>query len=139
VAEWAGGQFDGRIRIPLMYERGRVGNRMRQAFAHEIVHACIAQFGQFPQWFHEGLAQKLSGLSLPREAWHSADYPPLDKLQRGWGALSPDQARLSYQASLAAIEILIDQYGFEQVRALLRRPEATQALAGELSRRLGAR
>lgn len=139
AAEWTGGQFDGRIRIPLLYENGRAGPRLRQAFAHEIVHACVAQFGPFPAWFHEGLAQKLSGESLPRALWRSESYPPLDKLQGSWGSLTADGARLAYQASLAAVELLLDQYGFEQVRSLLRRPEALAAITPELSRRLTAR
>ncbi len=38
---WSGGFFDGRIQVPLVYERSRVGPKMRRVFAHEIVHACI--------------------------------------------------------------------------------------------------
>jgi len=33
----------------------------RQVFAHELVHACLANIGSWPAWLHEGLAQKLSG------------------------------------------------------------------------------
>ena len=146
AAVWSGGQFDGRIHVPLLYENNRVGPRMRRAFAHEIVHACIAQWGSFPSWFHEGLAQKLSGESLTHEqraavaeALREKRLPPIEKLDRTWSGLTGQAASLAYTCALAAVELLIEQYGIEQVRGLLRRPETVSTLAVELSRKLVAR
>jgi hypothetical protein len=54
AAERSGGQFDGRIRVALLEKTP--GDLTRQTFAHEIVHACLAQTGEWPAWLHEGLA-----------------------------------------------------------------------------------
>ena len=37
---------------------------MRRVFAHEATHACLATTGKWPAWFHEGVAQSLSGDTL---------------------------------------------------------------------------
>ena len=146
AAIWSGGQFDGRIHVPLLYENNRVGPRMRRAFAHEIVHACIAQYGAFPAWFHEGLAQKLSGQSLTHDqraavadALREKRLPSVDKLDRGWAGLTGADAALAYTSALAAVELLIEKYGMEQVRGLLRRPDAVSSVGAELSLKLVAR
>ena len=61
--EWSGGEFDGRIHIPVL-DKGSLDPQVRQTLAHESVHACMAQLGQFPTWLAEGVAQKLSGAEL---------------------------------------------------------------------------
>src|SRR6185369_16932074 len=60
AAEWNGGQFDGRIRVPV-YDGQAMDASMRRALAHETTHACLSMLGKWPSWFHEGLAQRLSG------------------------------------------------------------------------------
>lgn len=146
AAEWSGGEFDGRIRVPLIYERSRVGPRLRQTFAHEIVHACLAQMGQFPAWFHEGLAQRLSGETLGsggratiREALRQGKLAGLDKLGDGWGGLDAESARMAYALALAAAEELESWRGIDGVRALARDPWTVRKLAGELNDRLKGR
>src|SRR5215204_986096 len=49
AAEWSGGQFDGKIRVPIA-ESKTIDERTRQTFAHEIVHACLASLGTWPAW-----------------------------------------------------------------------------------------
>lgn len=136
---WSGGQFDGRIRIPLMYEKGRVGPRMRQVFAHEIVHACLAQMGSFPAWFHEGMAQKLSGEHLAandmrvlRQGLREGRLPKFEELSRGFGGLDAQQARLAYALALAGIETM----GEDRAISLARTPEQIPVVAAALTKQL---
>jgi tetratricopeptide (TPR) repeat protein len=139
AAGWSGGQFDGRIRIPMMYENGRVGPRMRRVFAHEIVHACLAQMGSYPAWYHEGMAQMFSGdrmsrseLSVLREAFRNGQLPKFTELAGGWSHLSADQAGMAYRMALAGMELL----GADRARGLTRTPERLPQVADELNRLL---
>ncbi len=140
---WSGGSFDGRIQVPMIYERSRVGPRMRQVFAHEIVHACIARFGEFPTWLHEGLAQKLSGEQLSedwrrnlRQALAAGRLPGLEKLNERWGRFSSDQAKSAYAYALWAIDSWIEADGSESVRQLLQHPERVAPLTDRLNQTL---
>lgn len=61
IGEWAGGAFDGTIRVPVRnFQRDR--NRIREVLRHELVHAFIQEVGgkKVPGWLNEGLAQYLS-------------------------------------------------------------------------------
>jgi tetratricopeptide (TPR) repeat protein len=61
IGEWAGGAFDGTIRVPVRnFQRDR--NRIRAVLRHELVHAFIQEVGgkKVPGWLNEGLAQYLS-------------------------------------------------------------------------------
>jgi hypothetical protein len=51
AAEWSGGQYDGRIRVPVMSgQQMNVG--AEQVLAHETTHACLAMLGEWPSWLH---------------------------------------------------------------------------------------
>ena len=140
--EWSGGQYDGRIRIPLD-AGGRFTPGMRQAFAHEIVHACLAQIGHWPAWFNEGMAQKLSGETLSaREsselhgALRSGEMPKLANLSQSFSRLSAQHARLAYSMSLAGVDAIYRWYGEPYIRTIMVHPEVLPQLADEVSRRL---
>jgi hypothetical protein len=140
---WAGGLFDGRIQVPLVYERSRVGPQMRRVFAHEMVHACIARFGDFPTWLHEGLAQHLSGDRLQedgrrqlRQAVAAGKLPGLERIAGGWSGLSGSQAATAYAYALWAAEVWIETDGAESVRQLLRNPSRIKELTGRLNHAL---
>ncbi len=140
---WSGGSFDGRIQVPMIYERSRVSPRMRQVFAHEIVHACIARFGEFPTWLHEGLAQKLSGEQISadwrrslRQELAAGRLPGLEKLSGRWGQLNSDQARTAYAYALWAIDLWMEADGGESVRQFLKHPERAEALTDRLNQAL---
>ncbi len=64
AAEWNGGQFDGRIRVPVAGGQGMDAALLR-IFGHESTHACLSMMGRWPAWLQEGLAQKLSGDTMP--------------------------------------------------------------------------
>lgn len=136
---WAGAIFDGRIQVPLVYERSRVGPQMRKVFAHEMVHACIARFGAFPTWLHEGLAQHLSGDRLTesdRRTLRQAKLPALERLAGSWSGFTSVQASLSYAYALWAAEVLLESQGAEAVRQLLRNPARLNDVTTRLNQSL---
>lgn len=142
AAEWAGGQYDGRIRVALP-EGGGMGPGARRAFAHEITHACLANLGSFPAWLHEGLAQKLSGdrppaadLALVKQMARQNQLPSLKRLSGTWSRLSPQHARVAYAAAYQAAEALFAAYGNDGARNLVRNPETLAQVSAELDRRV---
>ncbi len=141
AAEWSGGQFDGRIKIA--YEGRALTPRTRQAMAHELVHACLARNGSFPVWFHEGMAQRWSGVGLSttqlatvRQMLRSKRMPGLNQMPPSWGKLSPWHASLAYTVSLAAVDAMYRSYGDQFVRNLLRRPEQIPGVADAVTHAL---
>lgn len=137
---WAGGLFDGRIQVPLVYERSRVGPKMREVFAHEIVHACIARFGDQPTWLHEGLAQHLSGVKLGqdykrslKQALVGGKLPGLEKIAGSWMGVSGAQASTLYAYGLWAVEEWIAMDGMEAVRQSLKNPSRIASLTERLN------
>ena len=98
AAEWSGGQYDGRIRVPVMNGQ-QMDARQEQVLAHETTHACLAMLGEWPSWLQEGMAQRLSGETLARSAptgemakagqlpkleVFGRDGPGLTRSTRGW-------------------------------------------------------
>jgi len=143
AAEWAGGQYDGRIRVPVMSGQ-QMDTRQEQVLAHETTHACLAMLGEWPTWLQEGMAQKLSGETLPAEARtqlaelaKAGKLPKLEALQRGWSGLDSKGARMAYSLALEAVDALYENYGTDGVRNLMRNPERLPAVSAELDKRLG--
>ena len=145
AAEWSGALYDGKIRVPLV-ERRQLGPDTRQIFAHEIVHACLANIGKWPTWLHEGLAQKLSGASLPAEARQiikdlarAGKLPRLTSLEARWSSMNALQAQLGYTVALAAIELFFEHHREFGIRNLMNNPERLKAITDDLDRRLQAK
>ena len=82
TAEWNGGQFDGKIRVP-MFDPRVVDSTLLRSLAHETAHACLTMLGHWPAWLQEGVAQKLSGDTLnPAQQKKLADLARQGKLPR---------------------------------------------------------
>jgi hypothetical protein len=143
AAEWNGGQFDGRIRVPVA--PGQVLDAaLRRALAHETTHACLTMLGHWPSWVQEGLAQKLSGdavtptLRAKLAAWaKEGKLPRLSNLRQDWSRLDTEHATAAYGLSLEAVELLYQGVGMDGVRNLLRSPERLGSITADLDRRLG--
>ena len=140
AAEWSGGQYDGKIRVPIA-ENATVTPEIQRAFAHEIVHACLAQMGDYPAWLHEGLAQRLSGDVLPqqaeaflKQAAREKKLPSLEQMSRGWSRASVANASLAYAYSLLAVNLFMDHYRSYGIQNVLRNPERLPAIAAELDK-----
>ena len=143
AAEWSGGQYDGRIHIALV-EGAAIGAQTRRVFAHEIVHACLANLGRWPSWLHEGIAQKLSGEVLSDGSRAELDelirrhaVPRLERLSESWSHMDAVRARVAYHLSLAAADVLYDSYAAYGIANLLRNPDRLPQVAAELDRKLG--
>lgn len=142
AAEWSGGQYDGRIHVPVL-ERSRPAAETRRTFAHELVHACLHELGSFPAWIHEGLAQKLSGDSLSpagrariRALAQAKALPSLDAMGSTFSRFSAQGAAIAYEIALAAAEELTAAYGPAGLANLLRNPALLAQATGEVERRL---
>lgn len=141
ASEWSGGQYSGRIHVALL--EPAIGERTRQAFTHEIVHACLAQLGNWPAWLHEGLAQKLAGQTLDaadraliQQLARTRQLPSLNHMGPTFSRMSARHAQAAYATALAAAELLSQHYGLDGVRSLLQSPDRLPQIAGDLDRRL---
>jgi tetratricopeptide (TPR) repeat protein len=112
---WAGGAFDGRIRLA-------VGGAMAQPAAldrlvkHELVHAVIASNSprNIPAWVHEGLASVLESSDrtwIPRVLRGVREVYTLEDLANGFSQLDSTSAMVAYAESALAAQILCEKVG----------------------------
>jgi hypothetical protein len=142
AAEWNGGQYDGRIRVPLIEGQAMDAN-VRRVFAHEITHACLSMLGPWPAWVQEGFAQRLSGDTLAaavrqqlNEMIRAGRLPKLARLGADWSHLDTAHARLAYAYSLAAVEAFYELYGPQGAADLMRAPQRLPSITAEIEKRL---
>jgi tetratricopeptide (TPR) repeat protein len=147
AAEWSGGQYDGRIHVA--WTTGTdIGPEMQRALAHELVHACLTSIPSgptpWPAWLQEGLAQKLSGDTLPAGVRTQLDQlaqahaiPKLENLQQNWSRLSTQNAYFAYTLALAAADALFDNYASYGIRNILNNPSTLPRITAELDAKLG--
>jgi len=152
AAEWSGGHYDGRIHIawsePLVSGEPSTGPSMQRALAHELVHACLMTLpsgsNPWPVWLQEGLAQKLSGDTLPlsarehlRELAATHAIPRLESLSQDWFLMPRQQAVAAYSLALAAADALFDDYAGYGIRGILTNPEILPQITARLDAKLG--
>ena len=65
TAEWVGGLYDGKIRVPLGGLR-HLHRAAKRVLTHELTHAVVhsKSRGRSPRWLHEGLAQYSDGTTM---------------------------------------------------------------------------
>jgi len=97
---------------------------LAKAAVHEFVHILLAKdVGRVPLWLNEGLAVMLSGegyfedMSLSKAAI-AGKFIPFSQLEE---VLKFDQqkAQLAYQQSLAGVQYLVGEFGWQRVSRLL--------------------
>jgi tetratricopeptide (TPR) repeat protein len=109
---WAGGVYDGRIRMPAAgaVQRPQLFERV---LVHELAHAMIAQIAPrgVPTWLHEGLAQHFEGDdgAAARRLVQKVGVIPLRYLEGSFSQLTPAQATLAYNQSLVVVEHLLQR------------------------------
>jgi tetratricopeptide (TPR) repeat protein len=122
--EWSGGQYDGRIRIPVA-GAGQKPELFEQVMTHELTHAVIASIVRHgvPTWLNEGLAQYFDG-SDPNAARRRMKALgrsiPLKNLEHGFGHMGQAEAQVAYDESLLAVGVMADRPGFGWTRLLHR-------------------
>lgn len=143
VAEWNAGQYDGRIRVPVLGGQG-MDDATRRVFAHETTHACLSMMGHWPAWLQEGLAQKLSGDKLSpamrqklTQAAKEGHLPLLESLDHDWSRLDSEHASVAYALSLAAVELFYENYAQFGIGNLLRNSGRLPGITADLDKRLG--
>jgi len=113
--EWAGGIYDGRIRIPAA-GAARTPQAFDRVLVHELTHAMIANMAPrgIPAWLHEGLAQYFEGDdagAARRRLKAAGRMVSLRSLEDSFSRLSADQARVAYDASLVAVNVMLQRPG----------------------------
>ncbi len=139
---WSGGGYDGKIRIPIL-DRTQPAAKERQVFAHELVHACLANIGAWPAWLHEGLAQRLSGEPVMpgagaavKELAKEGKLPELAGLGQNWGNKSVAEARFAYGMARVAVDLFFEYHAGLGIRNLLNNPESLPGITADLDKRL---
>jgi hypothetical protein len=121
--EWAGGAYDGRIRVPVQgaladpVEFARV---LTHEFTHALVHG-IAGTG-VPFWLDEGLAVRFEGSDPARrraQVRAATTLVPLPRLERSFGNLSAGEASLAYAQSAVAVQQMFELAGAPAIVSLL--------------------
>jgi len=121
--EWAGGGFDGQIRMPV---RGAAQNLVQfdRVLTHELTHAMLKSIAprNLPAWLNEGLAMYSEGrdsaLSERRLA-AARLFVPLAYLQTSFARLNADQAMVAYEESAFAARALLERIGPQGLGQLL--------------------
>jgi len=113
---WAGGLYDGKIRIPV---RGITGadERLRTVIFHEYTHALISEITPVcPLWLNEGLAEYFSHREHIRDL---KTVIPLNKIEKRFPSGDPRLVALAYATSHDAVEYLIEKFGIYSAMELL--------------------
>ena len=113
---WAGGIYDGRIRVPAA-GAAQSPQLFERVLVHELTHAMIAAIAprSVPAWLHEGLAQHFEGddVAAARKSVARFGVIPLRYLERSFSSLTAGQATLAYLQSLVVVEHLMGRPGMD--------------------------
>lgn len=140
---WAGGVYDGRIRVPVKGALEQPGD-LERVLAHEYVHALVAGLAGrgAPAWVNEGLAVVLEpgGIAgAERIVAAARRRPTLPELHAGFGGLPDSQADLAYAESALAARAMLDARGPSAVVMLLRDLGAGVQFSTAFHQRIGLR
>lgn len=124
LGDWAGGVFDGVVRVSVRDLDGR--EDWRSVLKHELVHAFVQAIAgnRVPGWLNEGLAQRLEGrpgeLARLGALLQGHEPFPLERLE-GSLATWEDRAEIAraYAQSLLFVEHLARGFGDEVLRRTL--------------------
>jgi tetratricopeptide (TPR) repeat protein len=130
---WAGGAYDGKIRIPM---RDALGNlpQLEKVLAHEFTHALVESLSprRTPIWLNEGLAVVFENgeLTWAEQIVRSAPAVlPLSRLHESFLQLPSDQVPLAYAESALAVRMLLERSGPLALSMLLKDLNAGQEFA----------
>src|SRR2546428_3275510 len=137
---WAGGVFDGKIRVPM---RGALNDpkHLEKVLAHEFTHALVKSLALrgVPTWVDEGLAVVFEMGDLKwaeRLARHAPPLIPLPRLHDGFLSLPAEQVALAYAESALAVQMLIERGGIPALTALLQDLAEGQEFSQAFERRV---
>ena len=128
--EWVGGQYDGKIRIPI---RSADPQDLRRILWHEYTHALVHALSQnrCPIWLNEGLAewagntQRATSLDHLRSAWQSTPSRLFDLAQLAAvfadRSINLETAALAYEQARSFVSYLVDHYGLWRLTRIVKR------------------
>ena len=121
--EWAGGGFDGQIRMPVKGALQNLGEFDR-ILAHELTHAMLRSVASrnLPAWLNEGLAMYFEGYDAAAVEKFLRGYRvfvPLAHLRNSFGQLNERQATVAYAESFLATSVLMERVGSPGIGQLL--------------------
>lgn len=113
--EWAGGGFDGQIRLPVAGASQNLADFDR-VLTHELTHAILKSLAprNLPAWLNEGLALQFDGTNTAldqRRLTAARLFVPLRALQESFSRLTAAQAAVAYAESGFAARVLIERAG----------------------------
>jgi len=119
---WAGGQYDGRIRIPVA-GASQQPELFEKVLTHELAHAVVAGIAPsgVPAWLNEGLAQYFDGTDVSTAARRMRALGrsiPLKRLEGSFGRLNAAEAQVAYDESLLAVNVIAERSAFGWTRLL---------------------
>ncbi|MBI5136027.1 MAG: hypothetical protein HZA24_01690 [Nitrospirae bacterium] len=125
--QWAGGIYDGRVRLPISGADQDPAS-LRRVVTHEYVHAALASLlgrRHIPTWLHEGVALNLEQSQLERWARdilaRGGDTVPLNTIAGSFMGLSAERADRAYAQSYVLVRSLIARFGMFRLADLLNR------------------
>lgn len=127
---WAGGLYDGKIRIPTGGAK-LSSDKLQRLIYHEYTHAGIHLLagGLCPRWLHEGLAMyeesKLGGENewIKKEAKSTIKISEPGDMDLLFSSNNTDNVLFAYTGSFALAKNLIDNYGIHKIAGLLHKLE----------------
>jgi len=124
---WTGAVNDGKLRIPI-HGVDSVTPELARVLKHELAHSFINQLsaGRCPQWLNEGIAQALEPKQvvngkLLATLFRAQQEIPLNVLEGSFMGMSPVQAAVAYDESLAAVQYINDTTGMSDLQRVLQR------------------
>ncbi len=118
--EWAGGAYDGRIRVPVggeQLDRREFERVLSHEYVHAVVHS-VAPTG-VPAWLGEGLAVLLEREGAASSNARAAKTLAFDTVSRSFAAIPPGEVGAAYQASASAVRFIVDRVGYHGMMALV--------------------
>lgn len=124
--EWAGGLYDGKIRLPVG-GIASVDARVQGLLYHEYMHVVVRDIAgsKVPTWLNEGLAEAAERhvrdkpLQMLPAAIKQGKLIPFETLEKSFFHLKGMQVLLAYEQSYGLVRFIIDRYGWHNLRALL--------------------
>ncbi len=122
---WSGAVNDGKLRIPVN-GLNSITPDLARVLKHELAHSFIAQIsaGRCPQWLNEGIAQAVEPKQIVNgrllaTLFKTQHEIPINALEGNFMQLTPVQAAVAYDESLAAVLYISNGNGMgELVRVL---------------------
>ncbi len=126
---WASGFYDGKIRVTAGGSRAQSSfsrGVMFHEYAHHLYRLSTGSTND-PAWLNEGLAQRAERLGDPHpdEPCATAHAIRLRQLHQPFGALPANVARIAYLVADHAAARVIEKYGWDGARRLLKELQRT--------------